>query len=210
MNCENTRTTSCTIWTTRKTAGSQRSMYKACSSIVITCSRSRHLCYSAISQTRSLNSGRARNIASNVGLHENSSGSAQPSGLRPPPVGYLARWANKCRSVIHNFVTKINKVGVSIQLLNLRGHQLPSGHYKFVRKNNSIEGFMSRNRSSTDALNALHIWSNAQPQRSFTILVDEDEQLLANLSWSDADTSAGTNLEAACDKCGVECSYVPT
>lgn len=87
---------------------------------------------------------------------------------------------------------------------------MPSGRYKFVRKNNSIEGFVSGNRPSTDALNALHIWSNAQPQRSFTILVDEDEQLLANLSWSETDTSAGPSLEAACDKRGVERSYVQT
>lgn len=87
---------------------------------------------------------------------------------------------------------------------------MPSGHYKFVRNNNSVEGFVSRNRPSTDALNALHIWSNAQPQRSFTVLVDEDEQLLAHLSWSETDTSAGPHLEAACDKSGVERSYVPT
>ncbi|RFC37965.1 MAG: hypothetical protein DID89_2727548616 [Candidatus Nitrotoga sp. CP45] len=87
---------------------------------------------------------------------------------------------------------------------------MPSGHYKFVRKSNSVEGFGSKNRPSTDALNALKFWSNAQPQRSITILVDEDEQLLANLIWSEEDTSAGSSLETACDKHGVECSYVQT
>lgn len=87
---------------------------------------------------------------------------------------------------------------------------MPSGRYKFVRKSNSIEGFVSRNRPSTDALKAVNIWSNVQPQRSFTILVDEDEQLLADLSWSEIDTSAGPSLDDACDKFGVERSYVQT
>lgn len=87
---------------------------------------------------------------------------------------------------------------------------MPSGCYKFVRKDNSIEGFMSRNRPSTDALNALHIWSNVRSQRGFAVLVDEDEQLTANLSWNEADTSAGASLEAVCDECGVERFYVQT
>ena len=85
---------------------------------------------------------------------------------------------------------------------------MPSGRYKFTRKNNSIKGFLSTNRPSTDALNALAIWSTAQPERSFTVLIDEDEQLLANLSWGDTDTSAGSSLEAACDNYGLEHSYV--
>lgn len=87
---------------------------------------------------------------------------------------------------------------------------MPSGRYKFVRKSNSIEGFASTNRASTDALNVVTIWSNAQPQRSFSILVDEDEQLVADLTWSETDHSAGPNLDGACDKFGIERSYVQT
>lgn len=87
---------------------------------------------------------------------------------------------------------------------------MPSGRYKFVRKNSSVEGFVSRNRPSTDALNAVNIWSNAQPQRSFTILVDEDEQLVADLTWSETDSSVGPSLDSACDKFGIERSYVQT
>lgn len=87
---------------------------------------------------------------------------------------------------------------------------MPSGRYRFARKSNSIEGFASRNRPSTDALNVVNIWSNAQPQRSFSILGDEDEQLLADLSWSEADISAGPNLDDTCDKFGVERFYVQT
>ena len=87
---------------------------------------------------------------------------------------------------------------------------MPSGRNKFVRKSNSVEGFVSKNRPSTDALNVVNIWSHAQPQRSFTILVDEDEQLLADLTWSETDTSAGPILDDACDKFGIERSYVQT
>ena len=88
---------------------------------------------------------------------------------------------------------------------------MPSGRYKFVRKNNSVEGFVSKNRPSTDALNVVNIWSNAQPQRSFTILVDEDEQLVADLTWDETDpSSAGPSFDDACDKFGIERSYVRT
>lgn len=87
---------------------------------------------------------------------------------------------------------------------------MPSGRYKFVRKNNSVEGFVSRNRPSTDALNVVNIWSNAQPQRKFTILVDEDEQLVADLTWSETDPSVGPSLDDACNKFGIERSYVHT
>lgn len=87
---------------------------------------------------------------------------------------------------------------------------MPIVRYKFVRKNNSVEGFASRNRPSTDALNVINIWSNAQPQRSFNILVDEDEQLVADLTWSETDPSAGPNLDDTCYKFGIERSYVQT
>ena len=87
---------------------------------------------------------------------------------------------------------------------------MPSGRYRFVRKLNSIEGFVSTNRPSTDALNVVNIWSNAQPQRSFTILIDEDEQLVADLTWSETDPLAGPSLDGACDKFGIERSYVQT
>ncbi len=87
---------------------------------------------------------------------------------------------------------------------------MPSGRYRFVRKSNSAEGFVSTNRPSTDALNVVIIWSNAQPQRSYTVLIDEDEQLVANLTWSETDPSAGPSLDGACDKFGIERSYVQT
>lgn len=86
---------------------------------------------------------------------------------------------------------------------------MPSGRYKFVRSNN-VKGFLSSNRPSTDALNAVSIWSSAQPQRSYDTVVDEDEQLLADLSWGESDDSAGQDLEENCRKFGVEHSFVQT
>lgn len=85
---------------------------------------------------------------------------------------------------------------------------MPSGRYRFVRNSNSTKGFLSSNRPSTDALSVVNIWSNAQPQRSYAILIDEDEQLLVDLSWSESDVSAGPDLEETCYKFGVERSYV--
>lgn len=79
-----------------------------------------------------------------------------------------------------------------------------TGRYKFKRRNNSSEGFLSRNRASTDALNALDNWSNAQSQRTYTVLDDEEELLLAELSWNELDDSVGPDLDKACQTFGVD------
>lgn len=87
---------------------------------------------------------------------------------------------------------------------------MPSGRYRFVRRSNSIEGFVSKNRASTDAIGVLEIWSKDRPQRSYNILIDEDDELVADLTWSETDFSVGTSLENACDELGIECSYEQT
>lgn len=79
--------------------------------------------------------------------------------------------------------------------------------YRFVRKDKSINGFLSSNTPSTDALKALGKWSNAHPQRGYTKLVDEEEQLLVELSWSESDDSAGPDLDEFCNEFGVNRSY---
>ena len=79
--------------------------------------------------------------------------------------------------------------------------------YSLVRSN-SIEGFLSSNRPSTDALNAVGDWSNSQPERSHTVRVVEDKLLVVELSWSEADDSAGSDLDEACRKFGVDRSKV--
>lgn len=83
-----------------------------------------------------------------------------------------------------------------------------TGHYRFTRDGRNFKGFISSNESSTDALQALSIWSGAQQGRGYIVAIDEDEQLLANLSWTDTDSSAGPDLDSACLKLGVNRFYV--
>lgn len=86
---------------------------------------------------------------------------------------------------------------------------MPIASYRLVRSNN-VEGFLSSNRPSTDALNALNVWANTQSDRSYTVRVDEDELLVIELNWNDADASAGSDLDKACHRFGVDRSHVPT
>lgn len=79
-----------------------------------------------------------------------------------------------------------------------------SAKYRFERISNSLAGFGSKNRPSTDAIGALQRWRAINIERSFTILVDEDEFIEAELTWDDADTSAGALLDDFCFKKGVE------
>jgi|CXWL01.1.fsa_nt_gi hypothetical protein len=87
---------------------------------------------------------------------------------------------------------------------------MPSGRYRFVRRSNSIEGFVSKRRASTDAIEIVENWSKKESQRSYNILIDEDDELVADLTWSETDFSVGTSLESACDELGIECSYEQT
>lgn len=85
---------------------------------------------------------------------------------------------------------------------------MTTARYKFQRIENSVTGFFSKNVASTDALSALSIWSSSKPQRSYKVLIDEDEELLADLTWHESDVSAGVDLEDAAIKFGVERLYV--
>lgn len=84
---------------------------------------------------------------------------------------------------------------------------MPSGRYKFSRRNRSIEGFFSKNTPSTDALNALIAWSSIESQRKYQVISDADELLSVTLHWAEADSSAGRDLEDACRTFGVERAY---
>lgn len=80
--------------------------------------------------------------------------------------------------------------------------------YRFGRDKRNVTGFMSRNRASTDALSALSQWSSAQAGREHMLMVDEDEQVVVDLSWNDVDFSAGSDLDAACLRFGVSRTHV--
>lgn len=85
---------------------------------------------------------------------------------------------------------------------------MPSARFKFVRAP-GMEGFLSGNRASTDAINALIEWSDAVVSRSYDeVPPGEDETLVADLAWSEADHAAGENLDDCCRKFGVTRSYI--
>lgn len=81
--------------------------------------------------------------------------------------------------------------------------------YSFVRRN-SVEGDMSSNRSSTDATRALNDWLDSQPERTYKVQLDNHKSFVAELSWSEADDSAESDLNGACHRFGVDRSYLPT
>jgi hypothetical protein len=80
-----------------------------------------------------------------------------------------------------------------------------TGVYRFTRLPNSVPGFFSKNRASTDALNVLSRWRSMGAQRDFDIHVDKEDEFVAALSFLDIDqNSARDDLDALCKEHGVE------
>jgi hypothetical protein len=79
---------------------------------------------------------------------------------------------------------------------------MPTARYKFVR-DTSMEGFLSRNRASTDALGAMTLWSSGAAGRSYDVRVDEDDILVVDLTWIETDRTAGADLEQSSRSAGV-------
>lgn len=84
---------------------------------------------------------------------------------------------------------------------------MTTAQYKFERASGA-SGFLSENRASTDALNALGEWQEADSERGVETVIDEDETLVANLSWRESDKSAAHDLDRACQNHGVMRSHV--
>lgn len=58
---------------------------------------------------------------------------------------------------------------------------------------------------NTDARNALADWANAHSTRSFEVVGDDDDdQLIAVLSFPERDSRAGRDLDRACNAHGVQ------
>lgn len=76
--------------------------------------------------------------------------------------------------------------------------------YRFTRANNSVAGFISRNRASTDALGALDRWKAGATGRDFAKLADEDGYIDVEVTCNANDTDAGEQLEVESKKLGVE------
>lgn len=88
---------------------------------------------------------------------------------------------------------------------------MPTARYKFFRDTKSMRGLQGGNRASTDAISAVIEWSDAVVSRSYgEVLPGEDEILVADLAWSEADHAAGENLDHCCHKFGVTRSYIET
>ena len=85
---------------------------------------------------------------------------------------------------------------------------MPTARYKFSRDTTSMRGFQRGNRASTDAINALSEWSNAVVSRSCEVQFEEDETLIADIMWNEADCTAGKNLDYLCRRFGVTRSRV--
>jgi hypothetical protein len=84
---------------------------------------------------------------------------------------------------------------------------MTTAQYKFERAS-GMSGFLTKNRPSTDALNALGEWQELDPGREIATVVDEDDMLVAELSWRAGDDSAAQDLDKACQNHGVARSHV--
>jgi len=76
--------------------------------------------------------------------------------------------------------------------------------YIFSRDDQSIPGFMSPDRASTDAIGVVTNWS-AWVGRSHQILQDQDDLLIAKLSYQEADERlAADDLNRRCAEQGLK------
>lgn len=84
-----------------------------------------------------------------------------------------------------------------------------TGTYRFTRSANSVTGFFSKNRASTDALAALDNWQAKGVGREFNIDDDQEEQIVATLTFDFSDrVIAGVQLVEMCEKHGVERTFI--
>ncbi len=84
------------------------------------------------------------------------------------------------------------------------GETVPKVKYVFCRNDKSRRGSQSTNQPSTDATSALEYWRGEAVGRSCEKVTEDDASLTAQLSWSDDDTKAGSDLDTMCDRFGVE------
>ena len=76
--------------------------------------------------------------------------------------------------------------------------------YIFTRDDQSVSGFMSPNRASTDAVGVVINWS-ASAGRSYQTLQDQDDLLIAKLSYQEDDErAAADDLNRRCADKGIK------
>ena len=74
--------------------------------------------------------------------------------------------------------------------------------YQFLRDGSNGA---NPNRPSADAIGALSLWENMSLGRAYNVQVDQDDLLVANLSWSRTDDLAEAILSDCCQEFGVTC-----
>lgn len=84
---------------------------------------------------------------------------------------------------------------------------MTTARYKFTRRDNNINAFLSNSTPSTDAIKAVNEWSRSRPKRSYTILIDKDDHIIVELNFEKSDVSAGADMDDACHKFGVDRVY---
>ena len=82
------------------------------------------------------------------------------------------------------------------------------GKYRFVRDAENLSGIFSQNQASTDAMNVLHKWRGMAAGRDFKVEVDEEEQLVAVLTFETLDQAAGSQIDLLCAQHGVNRQFV--
>lgn len=81
--------------------------------------------------------------------------------------------------------------------------------YRFTRSANSVTGFFSKNRASTDALAALENWREMGVGSEFNVDDVQEEQNVATLTFDFSDrVTAGVQLVEMCEKHGVERTFI--
>jgi hypothetical protein len=74
----------------------------------------------------------------------------------------------------------------------------------FERDSTTALGFLSSQRASTDALNALFKWEAKIAGRSHEVIHEEDDVIQASLTCDPSDSDAGSDLDACCAQHGVQ------
>ena len=82
------------------------------------------------------------------------------------------------------------------------------GKYRFVRDAKNVSGIFSRNMASTDAMNVLHKWRGMESGRDFKVEVDEEEELMAVLTFETSDQAAGSQIDMLCAQHGVNRQFI--
>lgn len=85
---------------------------------------------------------------------------------------------------------------------------ISSGKYRFTRSSESVAGFLSQNRASTDAIGALEKWQRMEKKRRYDIESDEDDELIAMLTFESSDEVAGCHIDALCIEYGLDRQFI--